>query len=120
MTGIHNIIFFTNETVDVHNVSMIPSDNPLTLIEGVTREIRCVVNRNAVPVATFTWYVGSEDITSSVGTDAAFINITGKKVDNAKLLQCRASNNNKAPKSSSTMLNVECNKNEIFTVGNKL
>nr|XP_022303134.1 titin-like isoform X2 [Crassostrea virginica] len=95
-----------NIAIDVHNVSMIPSDNPLTLIEGTKREIRCVVNINAVPPPTFTWYLGSKDISSSVGTDAASINITGKKVDNAKTLQCRASNNNKAPKSSSTMLNV--------------
>lgn len=99
---------------------MIPSDNPLTLIEGTKREIRCVVNINAVPPPTFTWYLGSKDISSSVGTDAASINITGKKVDNAKTLQCRASNNNKAPKSSSTMLNVACKKNDVFLLGNKL
>lgn len=100
-------------TVDVYNVSMLSSDNPLTLREGNRREVRCVVNSNAVPAPTISWHLGSINITSRAGTDTTLIMITGNRTDNGKALECRASNNNKQPKTASTVLNVECKFNEI-------
>lgn len=92
---------------------MLSNDNPLTIREGTQRKLRCVVNSNAVPAPTITWYLVSTDITSIVGTDTTLIIITGNKEDNTKTLQCRASNNNKPPKTASTMLNVECKFSDI-------
>lgn len=100
-------------TVNVRNVSLIPSDNPLAIKEGTQREVRCVVNSNAVPAPTITWYLGSTNITYVAGTDTTFITLTGTRTDNMKTLQCRAINNNKSPKTASTTLNVECKFSEI-------
>lgn len=86
---------------------MIPPDNPLTLTRGVQREVRCVVNKNAVPPATFTWYLGPTDITSKARRNTSVIDIIGNEMDNSKTLECRATNNNKT-KSANTRLNVEC------------
>nr|XP_034300633.1 B-cell receptor CD22 [Crassostrea gigas] len=94
-------------TVDVHNVSLIPNDNPLTIREGIQKVVQCVVNRNAVPAPTITWYLGSTDITNRAGTNTTSITLTGNKTDNNKMLHCRATNNNKPPKTLSTTLNVE-------------
>lgn len=94
-------------TVDVQNVSLIPSDNPFTIREGTQRIVRCVVNQNAVPPPTITWYLESTDITIA-DTDNTNFTITGNKADNTKILQCRAANNNKPEKTASTTLNVEC------------
>lgn len=92
---------------------MLSSDNPLILREGKRREVRCVVNSNAVPAPTITWYLGSTNITSIAGTDTTSITLMGSRADNAKTLQCRATNNNKPQKIASTVLNVECKFNDI-------
>lgn len=95
-------------TVDVQNISISPSDNPLTFREGTQMEVRCVVNSNAVPAPNITWSLGSTYITSIAGTYTTSITLTGNRTDNNKTLQCRATNNNKTPKTASTVLNIEC------------
>lgn len=92
---------------------MLSSDNPLTLREGKRREVRCVVNSNAVPAPTITWYLGSTNITSIAGTDTTSITLMGDRADNTKTLQCRATNNNKPQRIASTVLNVERKFNDI-------
>lgn len=112
-----NVIFIYSKenkfTVDVYNVSLIPCDNLLAFREGSQREFRCLVNSNAVPAPTITWYLGSTDITSRAGTDTTSITLTGNRIDNMKTLQCRATNNNKPSKSANTTLNVECKFSDI-------
>nr|XP_022339540.1 uncharacterized protein LOC111134632 isoform X4 [Crassostrea virginica] len=93
--------------VDVHNVSLVPSDNPLTLREGTQTEVRCVVNSNAVPAPTITWYLGSKEITGTTSNNTSSIIITGNRQDNKRTLKCSATNNNKPPKNVDTTLNVE-------------
>lgn len=95
-------------TVDVYNVSFVPSANPLTLREGTQVEVLCVVNSNAIPAPTINWYLESTDITNIAGSNTTFITLTGNRTYNTKLLQCRAKNNNKPSKTASTKLNVEC------------
>ena len=97
-----------NITVDVHNVSLIPTANPLKLVEGTQIEVQCVVNSNAVPPPTITWYLGSKEITGTTSNSTSSITITGKREDNRRTLQCRATNNNKPPKTVVKTLNVEC------------
>ncbi|XP_078331735.1 uncharacterized protein LOC144617641 isoform X2 [Crassostrea virginica] len=96
-----------NVSIDVHNVSLIPSDNPMTLAEGVQKMVRCVVNSNAVPAPTITWSLGSTDITNMAGNNASSIIITGNRNHNNKTLACKATNNNKPSKTGATTLNVE-------------
>lgn len=98
-------------TVEVYNISISPSDNPITIRENFQMEFRCLVNSNAVPVPTITWYLGSTDITYMAETDTTSITITGNRADNTKTLQCRALKNNKPPKKENTTLNVECKYN---------
>lgn len=100
-------------TVDVHNVSLVPSDNPLTIREGTQIEVRCVVNSNAYPAPTISWYLGSTNITSTASINKTSIILTGNRQDNNKTLNCSTTNNNKPPKTVVTTLNVEC-KNFIF------
>lgn len=95
-------------TVEVHNVSLIPNGNPLTMIEGNQISVRCAVNSNAFPAPTLTWHRGSTDVTKRTGAFIYDITITGDRTDNTKTLECRATNNNKPPKTASTTLNVEC------------
>ena len=95
-------------TVDVHNVSLVPSDNPLTIWEGTQIEVQCVVNSNAVPTPTITWYLGSTNITSTASINKTSIILTGNRQDNNKTLNCSATNNNKPPKTVVTTRNVEC------------
>lgn len=95
-------------TVEVYNISISPNVNPLTIGESIKMDVRCVVNNNADPPPNITWHLGSTDITSKAGTDSTLIMITGNRTDNGKTLECRASNNNKPPKTASTTLNVEC------------
>lgn len=102
------IILFFIIKVDVYNVSLIPSDDPMTVTEGTQRLVWCVVNRNAVPTPTINWYMGSLNITSIAEIDKASITITGNRSDNAKTLACRASNSAKPPALKTTTLNVEC------------
>lgn len=90
--------------IDVQNVSLIPPDNPLTIRKGAQKEVQCVVNNNAVPPPTFSWYLEALDITNNMRKSA--INITGNENDNSKILKCRATNNNKT-KAVNTTLNVE-------------
>lgn len=94
-------------TVDVQNVSLMPSDNPFTITEGTQRVVRCVVNENAVPPPTIAWYLESTYI-SIADADKTNYNITGIRADNTKTLQCRAANNEKPAKTANTTLNVEC------------
>uniref|UniRef100_K1S1L6 Hemicentin-1 n=1 Tax=Magallana gigas TaxID=29159 RepID=K1S1L6_MAGGI len=75
--------------------------------EGNREKVRCVVNSNAVPAPTITWYLGSRDITSKVGTDTTSITLTGNRTDNTKTLECRATNNNRPLMTASLTLNVE-------------
>lgn len=93
--------------VDVQNISLIPPDNPLTIRKGTQKEVKCVVNRNAVPPATFSWYLGPTAITSNMRRNTNVIDITGNEKDNSMILECRATNNNKT-KAVNTTLNVEC------------
>lgn len=109
MTYICKSYLILYSTVDVFNVSLIPIDNPLTIREGTQKNVRCIVNSNAAPAPTITWYLGSTDITSRAGTNASSITLMGNRTDNTKTLQCRATNNNnKPPKTARTTLNVEC------------
>lgn len=95
-------------TVDVYNVSLVPSDKPLTIRENNTEEVRCEVNSNAIPTPTITWYMGSTNITGLAGKDQVSIDITGKRSDNGKTLECRARNTNIEPLIASVELNVQC------------
>lgn len=101
-------ICLCNLIVDVNNVSMIPADNPLIVREGAQKEVRCVVNSNAFPAPNINWYLDSTDITSRAGTDTTSIIITGNRTYNTKMIECRATNNKKIPKTASTILNIEC------------
>lgn len=94
-------------TVDVHNISLIPSDDPLTIREGTQEEFQCVVNSNAVPAPTITWYLDSTNITYMAGTNTTYISLKVTSTDNNKMLLCRASNNDKTSKTANTTLNVE-------------
>lgn len=94
-------------TVDVQNVSLFPNENPFTISEGTQKVVRCVVNENAVPPPTITWYLQSTIITIA-DTDKTNYTITGNRADNTKTLQCRAANNGNTGKTASTTLNVEC------------
>nr|XP_034303739.1 titin-like isoform X4 [Crassostrea gigas] len=93
--------------IDVHNVSFIPSDNPMTIREGTQITIQCAINRNAVPAPNITWYLGFTDITKTAKAVKSYITITGNRTDNTKTLECRATNNEKPSKTASTTLNVE-------------
>eukprot|EP00477_Mikrocytos_mackini_P003186 GAHX01003932.1.p1 GENE.GAHX01003932.1~~GAHX01003932.1.p1 ORF type:complete len:444 (-),score=28.71 GAHX01003932.1:64-1395(-) len=93
--------------IDVYNISLIPSQTTLTIGEGTQMEVHCVINRNAAPPPTITWYLGSTDITSLAGSDTTSILITGKRIDNTENLTCFASNNNKEAKSAAIKLNVQ-------------
>lgn len=93
--------------------SLIPSDNPLTVREGIHKVIQCVVNSDADPTPTITWYMGSTDITSRAGKNTTFITLTGNRTDNGKNLECRATNDKKSPKIGNTTLNVECKFRDI-------
>ena len=102
-------IFYIAHLVSVHNVSLIPSDNKLTIREGSMKEVQCEVNRNAYPAPGFFWYVASIQIVNAFNTGyRTSVTITGNKVDNQKTLQCRATNNNNPPKTATTTLNIEC------------
>lgn len=90
-------------TVDVHNVTLDPSVNPLTIREGTLIKVKCVVNSNAVPAPTITWYLDSEFMTK-----AEEYSKIGNRMDNKKTLECRASNNNNKEKTTNTILNIEC------------
>lgn len=75
----------------------------------MTKEVLCAVNSNAVPAPTINWYLESTDITTMAGINKAYIVITGKRLNNKKILQCRATNNNIKPQmAANTTLNIEC------------
>lgn len=93
---------------------MIPSVNSLALREGTQKEVRCVFNSDAVPAPTITWYLEFADITSMAETDTTSITVTGNRTDNTETLQCRATNNNKPPKTASLTLNVECKNSDAL------
>lgn len=94
--------------VEVHNITLIPSNNTMKIIEGTSILVTCVVNRNASPAPNITWFLGSIDITSIAGGNASTIIITGNRTDNTKMLKCEASNNIKQPRMANTTLLVEC------------
>ncbi|XP_056011993.1 titin-like isoform X2 [Ostrea edulis] len=91
--------------IDVSSVTLEPRDNPLTLMEGSDREVRCTVNSNAFPTPTYAWFIDTRDITSTAGSDTSSVSITGSKADNGKVLRCQATNNNR-PKNGNTVLNI--------------
>lgn len=96
-------------TVDVQNVSLIPSGNVLTIREGAEQIVECEVNRNAFPIPTLIWFLGSKNISIITGLYATNITIIGNKTENKKKLQCNATTNNGIPpKTASTILNIEC------------
>lgn len=103
-TGVNQISIFL---VDVHNVSLIPSDKPLTISEHQLIEVLCEVNRNAFPAPLITWYLDSTIITAIEGSHETSITLVGNRTDNMKTLLCTASNMNKTVNASTT-LNVEC------------
>lgn len=82
-------------TVDVHKVLLIPNVSLLIIKEGTEKEVRCVVNSDAVPAPTITWYMGSANITSMAKTDTTSITVSGNRTDSTKTLDCRATNSNK-------------------------
>lgn len=69
--------------------------------------VQCIVNKNAIPLPNIELYLESKIIHSMVGTETNFT-LSGRKENNKKTLECRASNNGKKPKVSSTILDVEC------------
>uniref|UniRef100_A0A8W8LC41 Hemicentin-1 n=1 Tax=Magallana gigas TaxID=29159 RepID=A0A8W8LC41_MAGGI len=93
--------------IDVHKVLLIPTDSLLTIREGTQKEVICVVNSDAVPAPTITWYMESSNITNMAKKYTTSITVSGNRTDNNKTLQCRATNNNKPPKTASLTLNVE-------------
>ena len=99
---------FCISTVDVTNVSLIPTDNPLILVENTYKEVKCLVNSNVNPAPTLVWYLDSTIITSVKNAVNSTINITRTKEDNMKMLRCSAANNNKPPLSTNTTLKIEC------------
>ena len=99
--------------MSVYNVSLFPSDDPLIIREGTHQVIKCEVNGNATPTPTKTWYLGSTDITNTAGNNTSFINITGRRENNKKTIQCRATNINEEPKNASTTLMVECKNRQL-------
>lgn len=101
-------------TVDVHKVLLIPTDSLLTIREGTQKEVLCVVNSDAVPAPTITWYMESSNITNMAKKYTTSITVSGNRTDNNKTLQCRATNNNKPPKTASLTLNVECKNNDAL------
>lgn len=103
-------------TVEVHNISISPNDNPLTMRERSQKQLECNVNSNALPVPKITWYLESTNISSTVITHNTTITITGKRIDNNKILECRATNNNKLPMSANTTLNIECKFNQVHVL----
>ncbi|XP_052691152.1 kin of IRRE-like protein 1 [Crassostrea angulata] len=96
-----------NIAIDVHNVSLIPSDKPLTISEHKLIEVLCEVNRNAFPAPLITWYLDSTIITAIEGSHETSITLVGNRTDNMKTLLCTASNMNKRTVNASTTLNVE-------------
>lgn len=93
--------------IEVHNISLSPNNGQLTLRENLKTEVMCEINDNAVPSPTITWFLGTTYISSTEGTYTTSINITGKREDNTKTLQCKATNNYKPPKTAVATLNVE-------------
>lgn len=82
---------------------MIPSANPLTIREGIQSEVQCRANSDAFPDPAIAWYLDSKFVTSTNK-----YSIIGKREDNRKTLECKASNDNKTEKSANTTLNIEC------------
>lgn len=105
MNKYYNFFF----AVDVKNVSLDPSKNILTIKEGTQRNISCEVNGDADPAPNITWFIGPANlISTAVYTRKSFIIVTGKREDNTKTLQCKASNNYRPPETANTILNIEC------------
>lgn len=100
--------------VDVHNVCLVPSDNPLTISECNDIEVQCKVNSNAFPAPVITWYLGSTVITIIEGSHETSITLVGNRTDNKKPLQCKASSIYKEPMETNTTLNVECKFNILL------
>lgn len=86
----------------------------MTIREGTQISIQCAINSNAVPAPNITWYLGFTGITKKAEAVISYITITGNRTDNKKTLECRATNNNKPPKTARTTLNVECKCNGIL------
>ncbi|XP_062578047.1 uncharacterized protein LOC134239933, partial [Saccostrea cucullata] len=87
--------------VFVHNLTIIPKDNPLTLTEGTKTTVTCSVNNNAYPPPTIQWYIGD-----------TLVNVTGRNVElmaerhhDGKVLLCIATNNN-ISLNGSTVFNI--------------
>lgn len=99
---------YTHFTVAVQNVSLLPHDNPLPIIEGIVINVKCEVNKNAAPPPVITWYIKNNDKTSIIGRNTTNIDFEGNRTDNFKTLECQATNNKGTPKMASTLLNIEC------------
>lgn len=81
----------------------------MTLREHTQRNISCEVNDNADPAPNITWFIGTTDLRSTaVFSHKSIFALTGKKEDNTKTLQCKASNSNRPPKTANITLNIEC------------
>ena len=83
---VSNALMTFFSSVDVHNVSLIPSNITLTLRIGTNIEVTCKVNSNANPAPTITWYLGSTNITDKANptTNRTSIIINGEKDNNNK------------------------------------
>lgn len=74
---------------------LIPNVSLLTKREGTQKEVLCVVNSDAVPAPTITWYMESSNITNMAKKYTTSITVSGNRTDNTKTLECRATSSNK-------------------------
>lgn len=101
-------LYITHFTVPVKTISLQPNNNPLSIIEGTTETVECVVNKDAAPPPVFTWYLKYNDKERIIERNTTFVNITGNRTDNSKTLECQSTNNIGTPPTASTLLNIQC------------
>eukprot|EP00105_Crassostrea_gigas_P007315 XP_011421516.1 PREDICTED: cell adhesion molecule 2 isoform X1 [Crassostrea gigas] len=87
--------------VFVRNLSLSPNKNPLTLAEGTRTLVTCSVNSDAYPAPIIQWFIGETEVN---GTNQK-LELIADKNDDAKILRCRATNNNNSL-TTATVLNI--------------
>lgn len=87
--------------VFVRNLSLSPNENPLTLAEGTRTVVTCSVNGDAYPAPLIQWFIEDTEVK---GTNQK-LELIANKNDNAKILRCRATNNNNSL-STASFLNI--------------
>lgn len=96
------MIFF-HIKVFVRNLSLSPNENPLTLAEGTRTVVTCSVNGDAYPAPLIQWFIEDTEVK---GTNQK-LELIANKNDDAKILRCRATNNNNSL-STASFLNILC------------